>query len=57
MVQMQRNRHKDLINTFCDESDPNGDLFKEYDLDTSLSDYQTDLKKSIKMINNYTIIS
>ena len=48
MVQMQRNRHKELINTFYDESDHNGDLFKEYDLDTSLSDYQTDLKEEYK---------
>jgi len=54
---MQRNRHKDLINTFYGESDSNGDLFKEYDLDTSLSDYQIDLKEEYKNENNYTIIS
>ena len=42
---MQRNRHKDLINTFYDESDPDVDLFEEYDLDTSLCDYQIKLEE------------
>ena len=37
-----------LSDTSYNEGDPNGDLFEEYDLDTSLFDYQASLKEEYK---------